>query len=766
MSALSYARGLEGGAAAPQQPRLAPLDRRRPPWLRELAWVLATAFVATVVTIVDLKLWKMDADVPIFGASGDGAYYLATVKNVVENGWFWHNPDLGAPFGQDNYDFAAPFGDVAHYVIVALLGLVLGDPVEVFNAFFLLCFPLIAVVAYGVLRDLGAAPAAALVAALLFTFLPYHLVRHQGHLFLTSYYSIPLGVWLVVTLAEGRTLLRRGARRRVLAVVAASVVVGAASNYYAIFALLLLLTVVPLAALAQRSWHMARQGAAVTALVAATFLLCHAPAIIHPLLEGANENVAARTATESEIYGLKLAEMLLPHPRHRIGRLANRGRVYAANSALPRGEGYASALGSVGTVGLAVALVVLLAIGLGSATASLRRRRIAVAGAVALVAMLIGTTGGGGALIAFELSPQVRAWNRLSLVIAFASLLTVALVLTALGDRWRARGRPVWALGVLAALVGAVGIFDQTSPADAPDYPAIAAAWRGDAAFVARMQQRLPANSDVLQLPYMSYPEHGPLHGISDYDPLKGYLHSDRLRWTYGAVRGRPTDWLARHQGLAPDRLAAAAAAAGFGAVYLDRAGYTDGGAATAAALEKVAGPGRTGFSADRRLQFFDLGAARARLAAHTSRAERAHLAEALLKPVRLGHGSGFAKVIGGEVGFRWAGPDARLTLDNPLGPRTVRFVAQLFGGAATPSTVTLTLPDASRRRFAVSDKGVAVNVPVALEPGASTLRVQTDGPAAANPAGVVRDLRLRIVDPRIEHPALQQPSHVAAASP
>ena len=154
--------------------------------------MIATALVA----IADLELWNMDPHVPLFGTSGDVAYYLATVKDVVaDHGWFWHNENLGAPFGQDNYDFAAPFGDVAHYVIVAALDLVLGDAVAVFNAFFLVCFPLIAVVSYAVLRDLGAAPVAALVAGVLFAFLPYHLLRHQGHLFLTSYYAIPLGVW-------------------------------------------------------------------------------------------------------------------------------------------------------------------------------------------------------------------------------------------------------------------------------------------------------------------------------------------------------------------------------------------------------------------------------------------------------------------------------------------------------------------------------------------------------------------------------------------
>jgi phosphoglycerol transferase len=503
----------------------------------------------------------------------------------------------------------------------------------------------------------------------------------------------------------------------------------------------------------------------VIALIGASFALCHAPAVVYPLLHGANDVVGARAPAETELFALTLAHMVIPRPEHRLERLAIRGRAYDVSSPLPRGEGFTASIGSVATVGLAIALVVLLATGLGAA-ASVRRRRIAAAGAAALVAFLIGTTGGGSTLIAYELSAQVRAWNRLSLVIAFAALLTIALGLTALGDRLRARGRPRWILGVLAAVVGVVGILDQTAPTDAPNYAAIGAAWRADEDFVSAMQARFPADTKVVQLPYMSYPEHGPVNGLADYDLFKGYLHSEDLRWSYGAIRGRPADWLAQHELLAPERLATAAAAAGFGAVYLDRAGYADGGAAAAAALETLTGPGNSAFSADRRLQFFDLRPAAERLADLTGRSERAQLKAALLRPVRLGFGAGFAKVISGETGFRWAGSDARLTLDNPRGRLSARFVAQLFGGAATPSAVTITLPGGARRSFSVTDQGLPVSLPMAVEPGAATVRVQTDGPPAPNPAGVDRDLRLRIAGARIELPVLQRARYAAAATP
>lgn len=743
---------------------------RRPP--AELLWVLATALIATLVAIVDLELWKMDPHVPLFGTSGDVAYYLATVQDVVsDHGWFWHNDNLGAPFGQDNYDFLAPFGDTMHYAIVWVLGVVLGDPVVVFNAFFLLCFPLIAVVAYAVLRDLGANRPAALVAGLLFAFLPYHMIRNQQHLFLTAYYAIPIAVWLVVSVAEGRRMIDRAAPRRTLLVIAACVVAGAASNYYAIFALLVLLTVVPVAAIARRSRRIALQGAAVTALVAASFALSHAPALIHSLVNGPNDAVATRQPGESESFGLKLADMVIPRNTHRVEFMARQGAEYYAKTPL-RSEGFNPSLGSVATLGLAGALLVLLVTGLSGAGVSVRRSRVAIAGAVALMSFLIGTVGGGSALIAFELTPQLRAWNRLGLFIAFAALLAVALLLTAFGDRLRARGRPAWVLGVVAAVVGTLGILDQTSPTDAPDHAAIASAWKVDADFGDVVQARFPEGTKVLQLPYMSYPENGPLHGLDDYDLFKGYVQTEGLHWTYGAIRGRPSDWLASRHGLPPEQLAATAAASGFSAVYVDRAGYADGGAAVAAALDKLAGPGSSSLSADGRLQIFDLRPAAARLAAATTATQRRRLSGALLYPVVLGFGEGFSYQEAGPDGaaFRWAGPDARLTFDNPgAGTRTLHFRAQLFGGSGAPSTVTLTLPGGGRRTVTTTDAGTTVRFPLRLKEGDSTLRLQTDGAPAPNPPGNERDLRLRVVDAQIEYAPLapaRLARYAAAATP
>jgi phosphoglycerol transferase len=724
---------------------------RRPSWLGELLWVLGTALTATLVTIIDLKLWDASMSVPISGAFNDATFFLSAVKGVVEHGWFWHNPDLAAPFGQTNFDFAADFGDSGHYAVIRVLAVFLHNPVVAFNAFYLLCFPLTAVTAYLVLRDLGSARLVALVMGVLFAFLPYHLLRHQNHLFLAAYYAVPLGVWLVVALAEGRTLLDRRDKRRTAITLLVCAVVASASNYYAVFAMIALLLVVPVAALAQRSRPMAVQGLLVLVAIGIVFGLCHAPPVIYASEHGRDTAIAERQPVESEDFGLKLTQMVLPRPDHRLGFLARRGAAYEARTRIV-GEGFSPSLGIVATFGLLGAIVVLLTTGLGNAAVPLRRRRMSIAGAVALVCFLVGTVSGISALIAFELTPQVRGWNRISLLIAFASLLVVALALTALGERWRERGRPAWILGVAVAAIGVLGVLDQTSVHDVPAYAAIKAGWNNDAAFVATMENRLPHGTDVLQLPYVPYPENGPVNGMLDYDLFKGYLHSRHLRWSYAATKGRPADWQDDTASLAPGELAMLSTTAGFGAVYVDRAGFVDHGAAIDAALTKVTGAGPAAASADARLEFYDLRPLAGRVAKVTTLSERHVLRDALLKPVELAYGPGFSyQEVAAGAPFRWAAADARLQVDNPLPyTRRVRLTATIFGGGPQPSTVAMTLPDGRRRTVTTSDKGAPLDVVFAVKPGGGSLRLQTTGPAAPNVPGNIRDQHLRVVDPQL----------------
>jgi phosphoglycerol transferase len=195
-----------------------------------------------------------------------------------------------------------------------------------------------------------------------------------------------------------------------------------------------------------------------------------------------------------------------------------------------------------------------------------------------VVAVLVAATGGLSTLIAV-IWPQIRAWNRISVFIAFLSLAAAALLLGRLERRLRTSAF----VAVLGSVL-AVGLFDQTTEASVPPFEAVKAAWAKDVALFSTLEDRLPPEAMVVYLPYEPFPE--PQPGLRDlYEPAKAYLHSDDLRWSYGAMRGRPEDWGATIAAKPAAEVVAAARMEGFAAILVDRLAYADGGVAIEAGL-------------------------------------------------------------------------------------------------------------------------------------------------------------------------------------
>jgi hypothetical protein len=82
------------------------------------------------------------------------------------------------------------------------------------------------------------------------------------------------------------------------------------------------------------------------------------------------------------------------------------------------------------------------------------------------------------------------------------------------------------------------------------------------------------------------------VNGMDEYTHLRPYLNSRDLRFSFGVMKGRPGDrWYCAIHSLPPDRIAGAAAAAGFAAIMVAMPGYADGGEELTAALRKALGP-------------------------------------------------------------------------------------------------------------------------------------------------------------------------------
>ena len=141
------------------------------------------------------------------------------------------------------------------------------------------------------------------------------------------YASVPIGAYLILSVLDGKSLFRLGrnsrtfrkwATRRNLFTLVLCVMMGSLGAYYAIFTALILCAAGVAGAVGIWSWRPLVQAAVVIVLIGATMFANDLPTAIYRSNHGDDPAVANRLPAESELYALKLAEMVLPVPGHRL----------------------------------------------------------------------------------------------------------------------------------------------------------------------------------------------------------------------------------------------------------------------------------------------------------------------------------------------------------------------------------------------------------------------------------------------------------------
>jgi hypothetical protein len=694
---------------------------------------LVAALIATVGAAIVLHLWDADLGVP-FRGTGDTLFFQMLVKDALGGGWVLTNPHLGAPFGQELYDYPVAGADTLQFLAIKILGLFSSNAAVVFNVYFLLTFPLAAIAAYAVLRWLELSVPVAVIGAVLFALAPYHFLRGEFHYFLAATWPIPLGAYLVLAIYLGTPLF--GTRQRTIATLAICVAVGLSDFYYAAFTALLAGAATLLATAVRRQRQTFLAGAFVTLAVVAATGLALAPSLVYRAQHGANQALE-RAPSESELYSLNVIGLVMPVEDHRIDRLASIRERYQRSTSVGKEAAPLGLLGAVGFVWL-LALALAICVGArGGLAQDPRQRSLATAN---LTALLIGTTGGASAIIAYAVGPELRTWSRLSVFIAFFAIAALCLLADA-ARPWVERRGPRARIAAAAAVVGiaVLAVADGTSPSMTPDYAQVAASYHSDDAFVNQIEQTVGPDAQVFQMPYQEFPDEIEFAGLQDYDGARGYLHSDSLRWSWGAMKGRPRDWQAETVNLPATTVMPMVAAAGFQGVYLDRFGYSDDGEGIEKQLGLIIGVPPIS-SPDRRLAFFDLRSYARRLRAERSPSELAALADVTLHPVRTAWSTdSFNKETRDGLHLsRWTSRESsRIELTNPSDrPRVTALSVKLSRPGAAPADVVLRYPDGQTQHVWVTPEGKQIEHSVRVPAGESAIEIETAAVPLATAAG------------------------------
>jgi len=556
-------------------------DRQTERWHQYL-WQLVVRRRVDLLAVILLALFSSFAAAYALGArpgnldqlwaAGDLLPVYADAKGMIENGWFSPNPQLGYPFVQDFSGF--PQTEYVQFGIIKILTVITGNALTSVNLYVVLTFPLVAIAGFALFRSVRIPILLAAFLAFGIAFVPWHFVR-IGHILLANYSSMLVGLLLVGFVLRGTLDGPINSKRKVLLYVLmlfGAVYVGLNGVYYAAFTVMIGGLALLFQVIAGRRVIPSIRSFLFLMVVPLTLVVALVAVKLGEVYDVTRPVI--RSPFDGELYGGQFMSLLSIAPSIGSGILPP--QVARLSEITPEVNAEGLALNSLLTfVGVVVALTVL---GLTLAGSRRYRRFDGVVGdsriwTLALaVALLLFVKTGLGTMISFAISPQIRAWGRISIAILAIALVVLGIVVT----RWWRSRKWLPLLAALGILIALPTILDPFWSQRQLNHKYGAKTGDSLTAYIGSAEQVLAPNCPVLELPITVFPEVPPVFRSRDYSALMPYLYSSDLRWSYGALKTSDAGhWVADN--LANKGVAAQAAAAeqvGFCAVQLDLWGF------------------------------------------------------------------------------------------------------------------------------------------------------------------------------------------------
>jgi phosphoglycerol transferase len=556
------------------------MDVRR--WIGNSGPLLAQTVAVAVLVWSVLELWRFDFHVP-FNYRGDSLWFALLAKSVAQNGWAYFVPQLSAPYGLDAAAFPAMTN--LDWLIMKGISIVSKDPAVVFNVFWLCTIFFTAWTGLLSLRLLGVPSWLAALGGLLFTAIPFTWMRSTAHLSLV-FYAVPLLCVFAVYLARGPVAPWKDTAYRRIGLLGACIQ-GFGYVYFSWFGILLFSVAGVLGYAHRRQREVIVWTAIGIAILVATSVINLAPSFYSWHKHGV-PHIGYKKPIEAELYGLKIRRMLVPHPGNPIQPLSSWATRDLKAGFPNENENRSVRLGIFASLGF----VSLIAISLACSTphANLASPTLRALAALNLTTLLMTTVGGVGAIINTVTTPDIRAYNRFSVFIAFFAIAGLSLWLDAL---WRiADGIRKVIVAALVLSLGGLSLYDQVL-----DARWIPASYDRDTAVSAEvgsvvkgMEMLFPPGTPVFQLPITPFPVDPGHHRMQSYDHARAFLESNQLKWSWPSFNPRHVGWTQYIVSLDAPQLVPALATAGFGAVWVDRSGYRDRGRAVMESILSTGG--------------------------------------------------------------------------------------------------------------------------------------------------------------------------------
>ena len=675
--------------------------------------LLSIVIAFVLYSLYGLPVSELNIPIRDIYAPGDGRLTLAVFKMVVAEEWSSlivpFTPHLNAPFVYDSYDFPQPF--FAEFLYIKLLSIFSTDSVVVFNLYYLSTYFLNAFTMYWVLRRFRVYVLLAIAGSLIFTFLPYHYWR-LPHTFYAGYFFIPLWIYYLLLLTNKKPLFFKKkvgeskysfdwSKRNIIIILV--LLISSTWNFYYTFFFSFFMGFTLLSNFIYRnSKHHILSTLIFISLAIAPFAANMIPYKAYEIENGKNFQVGGRVAVESETLGLTIATLILPSIDHQIKRADELGRSYHYRSHIFN-ESNDGTLGVFGAIGFCILMFVVFFHNKFNRVLS----RLAY---FTLGAVLLSTAGGFGTIFAFLVSPQIRAYNRISMFVAAMSLIALMLFIN------KYIGKNKITKFLVAFFIAVFGLFDIINKEMSFEVnQKFKTEYLSDQGFIQQIESQFDSSNEkimIAQFPFLNFPENPGGVLMGNYEQFQGYIHSDNLYWSFGSMKGREADtwWKDFHKKSIEEQVRVLEEA-GFSGIMINRNGHIDNAENIESSLIQLLGS-KPMVSENKILSFYRLSP--------TGN-------EVLMPKIVF---NSFYEWEGKPGKFRWAGDNANIVLYNNNETIETKDISFILGTLRDRGMV-IKLNEEVLESFEIKSGATTQHTfNLKLKPGKNTLKFETMEPA------------------------------------
>lgn len=533
----------------------------------EILYGILSGVISLILAYIIFDLKHIDLNVP-FTYVGDAMDTLKVAQNFITGGGRFLFPNMGAPGMVTTENI--PDICTIQYFCMWLLSFVIKRQGLLVNVYYLLTFVTISASTTISLRILRNSVGLSILGGILYAFLPYHFLRGESHIFLSTYAMVPLTCVLTIWMMNGELNFNnfKNNKNRIFIAIIIALYIGFNNTYYIYFAGILMSFSTIVNFIKNRDWVILKNNIKLLLITIVSIVINLIPYFIARFENLKYGLEGTRTLRDVELYSLKFSQLVLPIQNHRIDLFAKIRQAYDNSVSISINENIGSTLGIFMSIGLILSIFIIMCV---------RKHEddnIISCAILNVFILVLASVGGISSIIVFILK-DFRCYNRLSVFVAFYSLVTIIYYLESIlmkipKDYFRK---------IIIILIGCISILDITPKSyiqkDAVDYNSNNYYMHED--FIRDIENITPKESMIFQLPFIGSNYHTGYKKMGVYQQFYPFIHSTKLKWSYRAQSGSTAEkWQKKIASLPTEQMLKYLASVKFSGIYIDCDGYED----------------------------------------------------------------------------------------------------------------------------------------------------------------------------------------------